>query len=1053
MFNRLLMTIATAACLMGVYAFYAVLTRPLVVIPELPTTSSEPRSQGSVPLQENVRVATTYLSEQRWAADSAYMFRSGEAYIFTQSWSHQAGDTRIKFTPFAMVWVQKDRDGREQAVSMVSDSALLRFASAFDEVRPNPGRVVGAVLDGEVQIKGPDGLAIVGKQFVFDESAPSLVSTNPVEFWYASHHGHGRSLNVKLIPAEGPPGRDRPHVFGIRTIRLGSGINPATREFEPVWLVVRMPQQGQQKPVRIHARDLEYDVSQNVAQFSQSVRAYSKTEAAGWDSLECDDLLLRFRPVPAKSADVETVAAKTQGIPDPRQFQQIETDLEFHQLEATGKLVKIKSDQQNLRAWMQRMEYDMVKHQLKLTDPREVHVAFKGSILKVPSVDVRLREDNAIDEIICQGIGRLEMTQPVTNDLAFVAQWGRQLRLVTNTADGHDLIELEHQASFRQPQQRTGLGAELIRLWVAPLSLNVNSASNQNAPGASSVPQPARLIAARDVVLVSPQLLARTAELDVHFDEPKEPRLLSRRMKRNQLQQVSLEESGPTTVRKPPRDASAGSSSRQPGVATHANAVRPKVQGAGFSTTRPEPGSLGQPIDISGSDDTAGRAKLQTVSTREPLDVRADWIGVHMQTIEGEPEPELLEVESRGRVKIMQKQAGNAPFTAEGDRLQLQNHGLGREVVHLFGQPAHLRDPRMHVEGREVHLDRQANRVWVNGNGLLQLPLPEGTSIGTLREGISSRGDNSTSPATAKSPGTKLPDLDVWWGESMEFDGLTAKFIGKITAELGLSRMRCEQMDVKLDSRLSFTDLEARTQPELASVNCREDVTFENSEYEGNKLVGVQRGSVAEFTVKNLKSETVAQGPGHIEIWMRDKRSTDNGNLDTTGPRAMSRANRPISTVASGWNYTRVDFKGKMTGKIDSQRSTFHDGVWIVHGPVGRPNDKINRDKLPADAGSMRCEELQFANHSADDDHPVDYQEMVGRGNAEIEGRGFYANADEICYDGSKGSYMLRAHGNQSATIARDAERGTRQETSGRRIEFIKSTNTVKVDWANGGSQ
>ena len=1051
MFNRLLMTFATAACLIGVYAFYAVLTRPLVVIPELPAASSEPHSQGSVPLQENVRVATTYLSEQRWAADSAYMFRSGEAFIYTQSWSHQPGDPRIKFTPFAMVWVQKNRDGREQAVSMVSDSALLRFASGFDEVRPNPGRVVGAVLDGEVQIKGPDGLAIVGKQFVFDESAPSLVSTNPVEFWYASHHGHGRSLNVKLIPAEGPPGRDRPHVFGIRTIRLGSGINPSTREFEPVWLVVRMPQQGQQKPVRVHARDLEYDVSQNVAQFSQSVRAYSKTEAAGWDSLECDDLLLRFRPVP-KASTVETVAAKTPEIPDSRQFQQIETDLEFHQLEATGKLVKIKSDQQNLRAWMQRMEYDMVKHQLKLTDPREVHVAFKGSILKVPSVDVRLREDNAIDEVICQGIGRLEMTRPETNDLAFVAQWGRQLRLVTNTADGHDLIELEHQASFRQPQQRTGLGAELIRLWVAPLSLNVNSASNRNAPAASPVPQPARLIAARDVVLVSPQLLARTAELDVHFDEPKEPRLLSGRPQRNLLQQVSLVESVPTNPRNGQQNAER-QPSRPARVATNSKQVRTQVQGAGFSTANIEPGSLGQPIDISGSEDNVGRAKLQTASTRDPLDVRADWIGVHMLTIEGEAEPELLEVESRGRVKIVQKQAGNSPFTAEGDRLHLQNHGLGREVVHLFGQPAHLRDPRMHVEGREVHLDRQANRVWVNGNGLLQLPLPEGTSIATLRQGISPSGNNPKSPEAGKTPNSKLPDLDVWWGESMEFDGLTAKFIGKVTAEMGLSRMRCEQMDVKLDSRLSFTDLEARTQPELSSVHCREDVTFENSEYEGNKLVGVQRGSVAEFTVKNLKSETIAQGPGHIEIWMRDKRSLEKSNSDIAGPRAMSRANRPISAVTSEWNYTRVDFKGKMTGKIDSQRSKFHDGVWIVHGPVARPNDKINRDKLPADAGSMRCEELQFANHSADDEHPEDYQEMVGRGNAEIEGRGFYANADEICYDGSKGSYMLRAHGNQSATIARDAERGTRQETSGRRIEFIKSTNTVKVDWANGGSQ
>ena len=157
--------------------------------------------------------------------------------------------------------------------------------------------------------------------------------------------------------------------------------------------------------------------------------------------------------------------------------------------------------------------------------------------------------------------------------------------------------------------------------------------------------------------------------------------------------------------------------------------------------------------------------------------------------------------------------------------------------------------------------------------------------------------------------------------------------------------------------------------------------------------------------------------------------------------------------MSSDWDYTRVDFKGSMDGKIAQQVSTFYDSVQIVHGPVNLPIDTIDPDHLPPDAGSMRCERtLEFSQGPKSPVHPKGYQQLVGKGNAQIEGRGFYANADEISFDGSKGLYMLRAHGNQSAMIAQDTDQGARREASGRRIEFIPATKTVKVDWATGAT-
>lgn len=1024
MFSRLLFTIATAVSLTGLYAVYAVAIRPLVVIPDAPVESVEaPKGTDTHRPAENVRIAESYLPEQNWAAQSQYMLRAGQAFVFTNAWDREGNDQKVRFTPFAMVWMSKDKHGHEQAVSLVSDSALLKFASAFDEKNPNPGRVVGAVLEGEVQVKGTDGLAVDGKRFIFDESAPSLVTTNPVVFQYGSHKGSGRSLHMSLIPAEGSPGKDRPHVFGIRTVRLNSGINPLTKKFVDVQLDVQLQQQGQPVVINIRgARELEYDVASQTAVFSQAVRVFTKTGPNEYDGMDCDLLTLQFAATPKAESGAE-------GSPPPGAvagrkdtYQQIETDLAFQRLTAEafdGRKVKVVSQSRGVRAFMTKLVYDTQDRCLRmsdLSDPKGIKASQKATTLTVPEIALRLDENNEVRELLCLGTGRLETTHPGTTELAFIATWAKQLRKSTDRATGLDLIELEQHASFRQPDKHTGLGAELIRIWLTQRPLGVAVQIDRAGTSTSAMePDVKRLLAEREVALVSPQLVARTNELDVRFDEAvAPPRELSLRS-RGGLQ--------PAELRTPPRAP---------------------VQLTAFATVAPAAdGSLGPPINIpiSPSEDV-GRKRVtdQRLSSSEPLDLKADRIGVRLRKMIGQSQPEVTAIETRGHVIVRQKRKpGEQPLTAEGDRMHLTVDGPSHEVIHLFGSPAHLRDRGLHIEGRDVHLDRAANRAWVNGHGLLQLPLP--------KKSLSSETQAESSPIASLGDTTGDADLDVWWDEKMEFDGQTAKFLGKVRAELGLSRMKCEQMDVELLARLSFAEPNLKQQPDLKSIHCQENVLFENSKYEGTKLVQVVRGQVAEFTLDQARNTAFAQGPGHMKLWQRGK-----NNQAGLAPRDVIQANRPITVVASDWDYTRIDFKGRMTGNIENQRSMFHDSVRIVHGPVKLPNETIDPDNLPAEAGTMRCEELEFSHHRKDANNRTAYQQLVGKRNAEIEGRGFYANADEISYDGAKGLYMLRAYGNQNAMVARDSERGPRGNAAGRRIEFIPSTNFLSVDRVTGAS-
>ncbi|MBC8114168.1 MAG: hypothetical protein H7062_07315, partial [Candidatus Saccharimonas sp.] len=904
MLSRLLLTIATAVSLTGLYAVYAVAVRPLVVIPDGPAEPIDPpEGTDTHRPAENVRVAESYLPEQSWAAQSQYMLRAGQAFVFTNAWDREGNDQKVRFKPFAMVWLSTDKHGREQAVSLVSDSAQLKFASAFDEKNPNPGRVVGAVLEGEVQVKGTDGLAVSGKRFIFDESAPSLVTTNPVRFQYGQHKGSGRSLHMSLIPAEGAPGKDRPHVFGIRTVRLNSGIDPVTKADEDVRLDVQMKQQGRPLVMNIRgARELEYDVESQTAVFSQAVRVFTKTGEKEYDGMECDRLTVQFAAKPKDQSRVE-------GNPPPDAvagrkgtYQQIETDLTLRRLTAEGfdgRKVKVVSQRHGVRAFMTKLVYDTHERSLRMSDPSDpkgVLASQRGATLRVPEIEVHLAENIERSDFTCLGAGRLETTRPGTTELAFIATWAKRLRKSTDHTTGLDLIELEQHASFLQPDRHTGLGAELIRIWLTQIPLNAAMPSDDARSSAPATePDIRRLFAEREVALISPQLEARTNELDVRFDEAvAPPRALSLRPR------LGLQPAELRTPRRAP--------------------VQLTAFAAAAAATD---GSLGPPIDIPpSSSDDAGRRRVtdRKPHTSEALDLKADRIGVRLRKVTGQSEPEVTGIETHGHVIVRQKRKpGEPPLTAEGDRMYLTVEGPEREVIHLFGSPAHLRDRGLHIEGRDVHLDRAANRAWVNGRGLLQLPMPKKSPLlpASAEPSFISLG-NSTGD----------PDLDVWWDEKMEFDGQTAKFLGNVRAELGLTRMKCEQMDVELLARLSFVDPDLQQQPDLKSIHCHENVSFENSTYEGTNVVLVARGQMAEFTLDQARDTVFAQGPGHMKLWRRGK-----NNQAGLAPHDVIQANRPITVVASDWNYTRVDFKGQMTGNIKRKRSMFHDSVRIVHGP------------------------------------------------------------------------------------------------------------------------
>jgi hypothetical protein len=260
--------------------------------------------------------------------------------------------------------------------------------------------------------------------------------------------------------------------------------------------------------------------------------------------------------------------------------------------------------------------------------------------------------------------------------------------------------------------------------------------------------------------------------------------------------------------------------------------------------------------------------------------------------------------------------------------------------------------------------------------------------------------------------------------------------------------MRCEEMHVKFNRRISFSDA-GGSQSQNADVKyvvCRDGVELKSREYEDNRLVGVRTAKGFEFTIDQATGQITAQGPGTLLLWRRG-----NGKRAGFAPAAQVRGNGPLATDSAEWEYTRINFAGKMLGNTKDRVTTFRERVHVVYGPVAQSTETIDEDNLPRDGGWMRCRTLQLTQHPETKDHKA-YIEMEATGNTELDGRSFHALAHIVTYDESKGLYVLHGDGKRHAKLWHERTPGAeRSSYDGQTISFAPSRNELSVDRSSGG--
>jgi len=1064
--SRLLRTLLTAALLLICQGVYSLVVSPLATPPAQsfagprPTTSSGGAATGDEPQvteepsggesrmpqqrRDLLGIAAQALPHAPWAAQARYAVRSSNSYVYAEEWVPEEDSNRVRFAPFALVSRAPDARPDDPPLTIICDAAVLEFANKFDIKNPRPGRVVGGSLQGPVQIRGANGLAVNTRNLNFSESSLRAWSDNEIDFAWGDHRGRAQGLEIDLIRQEGTPDDDKPAVAGLRTIRLLNHVelflqpgaaDPTRRERPPPGTPRPAPTRP---PVHLTCDGkFEYKLEVLMAVFTNNVRVVQPTVNGQSDRLMTSTLALEFeRPEPTAAAGDNGGDRGLDG-------------LQFRWLKASGPGTRIESDKSQLTASTEELIYDEPARTVTLRGTTPVRVLQRNHQLQSTEIAVVLDDEEEIRSAHCRGSGRLiRYAEPLSPDpdtprpkVDFAARWEGELNYEPDPATGGNTIDLQKRVTLTRPGGLK-LSAERVRVW-----LTRDESGEEGEPeGRRRLPEdnrtrPERMLALRQVEIKSPQMIGVTERLELWFEAGQlgpppaagqEPDLAGvARIQRADARGFG-DPPGQVHIRPVQGEATA------PGAA---GAV-PKLAG------RPVGGSAAPGGASTGKPGTGGRgtADRETPAPEgeprgatpggAPLLISSDVIRVQM-LLQGD-EAEVDRIRSEGHVHVTQTHGPQvAPLDVRGDRLQLWNYTNDRQVLQVQGKPAHVHDRGLRLEGEDVRFDRGANLATVQGKGVLRMPVKNGID------------------------GRQLPEsrmVDIFWKEKMEFDGQTARFFAEVRTQLDGTELACEELQVRLSRRISFVEDNADQEPELERVVCRDGVNVKSHEYQDNRLQGIRLASGHEFTFEQQTGDMLGEGPGELVFWTR---SGGQGLADLAGPGPKGTKSKPAAARGTtGWSYTRVEFSGRMKGNANERRSTFQDRVRVVYGPVDSPSGLIDVDRLPPLAGTLRCEELTVTQMPAVRNTP-EYVTLLAKGNAELEGRAdtgwFSALAYTVSYDQSKGMYVLAGDGKREAEITRETTPGAPRPAINRamRIEFLPARNElniIKATSAQGGA-
>jgi len=910
-----------------------------------------------------------------WELNNPNILKSDRAMLLMEKYRN-LGDGRVDLWPCTLIlWpddsVVDPQQRRSQAVILESpDGALLEFDRPLDLSDATTGRLIGGQLKGRVTIRSKgklpgaeDDLWIVTRDVELSEQ--HVWTPHAVDFRYGRHYGRGRQMHIKLLAGEDASGNQRgPNVAGIELFEMA--------HVERLHLELgkkKGPKDAVAPGSRAGLAALPIEIScQGPFQFNVVGKLITFRDRVD---------VMRINPTgPADQMSCEVLAIfladRKRSLPagpppagKPQKTSPGAFDLEAQRIEAQGTPVAVSAPSERLQARGQRLEYDLTAERISLGGPGEVMLQQGPNEIHAQSLEYESAGPGRLGRVEAKGPGWLRGRMDDRPNEQLEARWNDALRVRPD--DQNHVVSLTGGALLTYGAIGR-LDAREVHFWLRELPPKPNSDQPQLRPD--------RMLARDKVHVDSQRLSCAVDQLELWFE------------------QTAQTGTSPAEVAGTRRVPSAEAETGTRRVPAASQTVTAPVQA-------PQPA---QHFEIVGRL-LQGRLLMHPNRQSDLSDLIV------------EDRVEFTETETA--------RPDEQPLRVLGDRLHVVDANRPHAAVTVVGQPAHFEGRGLALTGPSIHLNRGTNRLAMEGEGRMDLPI---------------RRDLQGQPLPT--PGT----LSVQWARRMTFDGRTACFEESVTAVGAQQRLHTETLEVRFREPIRFADDAKRQDPEAEWIHCKDGVHMEsqtvenekaeNGKGENRKTGSFERLEVADLTVNLLSGAVNAEGPGWLAS-VRPAGSLPEESLDERGPSPEE----PLRCL-------HVCFQGGITGNLRQREMSFHDHVQTAYAPVNRWDamlDVNDPDSLGPQGVVMRCDRLTVNQMST----PVGDRramELEAAGNAVVEGRGFTGRAIRMTYGEAKDMLVLEGDGRNAATLFRQQQvGGPMSKAAAQKIVFWPKTKRVAV--------
>lgn len=363
-------------------------------------------------------------------------------------------------------------------------------------------------------------------------------------------------------------------------------------------------------------------------------------------------------------------------------------------------------------------------------------------------------------------------------------------------------------------------------------------------------------------------------------------------------------------------------------------------------------------------------------------------------------------VENQARLnEVSPPRAGEKPLMVEGDRLHVTGANSLATKVTVSGRPGYLEAGGMTLCGAAIELEKQTNRLWIDGKGRMTMPVEQ---------------DLNGQPLAHAQP------LDITWQGGMAFQGNSVVFQRTVIVKTDSQFLRTEKLEAVFDRPIDFSNPNPAPsgtpgdKPQLAHVRCFGRALLNGRQFDerGQQTSFIELNAI-DLAMNKATGDVAGRGPGSFtRVGRGSDQAAPGGAAAPDKPRAQNdqRANHELT-------YLNVQFQTYLDGNLIRRITRFGEPTKAVYGPVSDWNASLNPDD-PASLGPqglvLDSKELEVLEMPARGRRDRGWFELKARDNVRAEGAQFTARGDQLTYSEEKDQLVLRGDGFSPAEFFQD---------------------------------